>query len=520
MGIEALVKGLLQTLTSKEMKTVRTGLPGSVTLTTAGSNPEEGDKENGSATGQQNANAMESDATVDPPPLFLDDPAPLLPPTTNIPVPPVATPFESGDDSSSTTSTTSTNSYSPSHLILSTTPGTRFSSLIHTLILPSDLGASHFLSNLLPHLPHLSKIIFTLSENTRLTTLSLLVDHVGPRLRVVDFLKLSVSGDSMVLAGQERIVELLNKAVNLRRLGVDGLLLSDGVAKRLLFVLKLNSTLVHPASGALGNGLQELYLGGKCQVPVSFLEGLKNSCKILTEFHLQPNLKVVPLASATDANNNNSNDMTGFDLKGFVAHFGGTLKKLTVVGCDRWKVRGNIGGGGILSGILASCPHLVFLHLRSDHIDFNFFKSLVALSSPPPPASSSFPPNGDGGLQEMEVDGGEKGEGGRKFKLELLVVQMGFGAGAANEYPTTATVPPIQLSLASTQFYTFSTHILVIHSTGVTWPETMDGQRDVLRRAGWMGTALSSTASAGKGNDDGVHDGTNGEILAHESDFD
>ena len=80
------------------------------------------------------------------------------------------------------------------------------------------------------------------------------------------------------------MLKLFNHAPNLERFGAQGLVLSEAYAKRVAFVWKLNARLKHEKSGAMGEGLKELYLGPGSSIPVSFLRGLVESMPRLRKY--------------------------------------------------------------------------------------------------------------------------------------------------------------------------------------------------------------------------------------------
>lgn len=126
--------------------------------------------------------------------------------------------------------------------------------------------------SLLPNLRQITLASAKLLKNSQLT--SIVTHTVGPALRSLDHVYLGVNEDLSTRI--EQIISLLNHAPNIERLGVagEGFNLSEAYAKRLSFVLKLNSCLKHRQTDTLGVGLRHLYLGPGCSIPISFLRGL------------------------------------------------------------------------------------------------------------------------------------------------------------------------------------------------------------------------------------------------------
>lgn len=147
-----------------------------------------------------------------------------------------------------------------------------------------DSCLAYFLGQL-PHLPELREIVLASSKHLKTSQLATVVLHTaGPSLRTLDHTYFGTNEDLSLRC--EQILSLLNHAPNLEKLGVigEGFNLTEVYAKRLSFVLKLNSCLRHRQTDALGVGLRHLYLGPGCSIPVSFLRGLKDCAPRLTRF--------------------------------------------------------------------------------------------------------------------------------------------------------------------------------------------------------------------------------------------
>lgn len=134
-----------------------------------------------------------------------------------------------------------------------------------------------YLMSSLPLMPKLQDIQLYSPRHLRNQQLTSLVANVaGPNLRSLDHVYPSNTDD---LHGRcESFLTLLNGSPNLSKFGVhgDGFNLSEAYTKRLMFILKLNATLKHRQTDALGVGLQHLYLGPGCSIPAAFLRGLKD----------------------------------------------------------------------------------------------------------------------------------------------------------------------------------------------------------------------------------------------------
>nr|CRX79038.1 hypothetical protein [Leucosporidium scottii] len=235
-----------------------------------------------------------------------------------------------------------------------------------------DSCLTYFLSQL-PYLPKLREIVLASSKHLKTNQLASIVLHTaGTSLRTLDHAYLGTNEDLSLRC--EQILSLLNHAPNLEKLGVtgEGFNLTEAYAKRLSFVLKLNSCLRHRQTDALGVGLRHLYLGPGCSIPVSFLRGLK-------DLHIKTGVKILADSSPMG--------QQPFDLRAFAASWGGQLTALTLVGVEGFSTR------GYLDDVLKLCPSLVSLHLRSDHITFAFFKTIQDLVFKPdpdhPPAAGS-----------------------------------------------------------------------------------------------------------------------------------
>ncbi|KAK4699685.1 hypothetical protein P7C70_g6575, partial [Phenoliferia sp. Uapishka_3] len=154
-------------------------------------------------------------------------------------------------------------------------------SLVHSFTLcPDSLHTS--LTTLLPQLTSLTRLIFFTSTYFKNASLALLPAKVGPKLKVLDKISFNSAEDE---GGRlEGLLGVLNRAINLERLGVQGLVLAEAGAKRVSFVLRLNSVLIHQESGAKGVGLKELYLGPGSSLPISFIRNLPTSAPRLTKY--------------------------------------------------------------------------------------------------------------------------------------------------------------------------------------------------------------------------------------------
>lgn len=197
-----------------------------------------------------------------------------------------------------------------------------------------DSCLTYFISALQSKLtPKLREVQLQSSKHLKNAQLASMVQLIaGPKLRSLDHISVNATED--VSTRCESFLTLFNHAPNLERFGVmgEGFQLSEAYAKRLLFILKLNSTLKHRQTDALGVGLRHLYLGPGCSIPVSFLRGLKDSAPHLSSLHVKTGVKVL-----TD-----SNGALPFDLHAFVASFGSQLTALTLVGTEGFSIRGNL----------------------------------------------------------------------------------------------------------------------------------------------------------------------------------
>ncbi|KAL8286612.1 hypothetical protein RQP46_004140 [Phenoliferia psychrophenolica] len=318
-----------------------------------------------------------------------------------------------------------------------------------------------FIIQLLPHLPSISAIKLTPSANLSNAHLAILATRAGPSLKSLDHLTFSPAEDE--LARIESLIALHNRAVNLEHWSVRGLVLSESSAKRLAFVLKLNSLLVHKESGANGVGLRELYLGHGCSFPISFLRNLQVTAPHLTKLWVKAGVSIVADSTAQG--------QLPFDLRAFAQQWGGQLTALTLVGTHSFSTQ------GYFNDILILCPLLTTLHLRSDHITFAFFRTLKELCLPESPmdvdvslaANSSEHTDADVDLTPA------------RLKLEKLAIQYRLPIG-----DSTMTKGLSNISISRQHLHAFASLTLSIEAKVLAWPTEMAGQRDVLDRASWM----------------------------------
>ncbi|KAL8286637.1 hypothetical protein RQP46_004165 [Phenoliferia psychrophenolica] len=319
-----------------------------------------------------------------------------------------------------------------------------------------------FIGSLLPHLSSLSALTLTPSANLKNSSLASLAVQLGPSLKSLDHLTFNATEDD--LARIESLISLHNRAVNLEHWSVRGLVLSEANAKRLAFVLKLNSLLVHKESGAKGVGLRELYLGHGCSFPISFLRNLQVTAPHLTKLWIKAGVSIVADSTAQG--------QLPFDLRSFAQQWGGQLTALTLVGTHSFSTQ------GYFNDILILCPLLTTLHLRSDHITFAFFRTLKELCLPESPmdvdASSS--PKSPNSSEHDDVDVEPA-----RLKLQSLAIQHRLPIGDA-----TTTKGLSSITIPRQHLHIFSYLILLIEAKGLVWPTEMAGQRDVLDRASWM----------------------------------
>ncbi|ORY78907.1 hypothetical protein BCR35DRAFT_304937 [Leucosporidium creatinivorum] len=322
-----------------------------------------------------------------------------------------------------------------------------------------DSCLTYFLGQL-PHLPRLREIVLASSKHLKTNQLASIVLHTaGPSLRSVDHAYLGTNEDLSLRC--EQILSLVNHAPNLEKLGVmgEGFNLTEAYAKRLSFVLTLNSCLKHRQTEALGVGLCHLYLGPGCSIPVSFLRGLKDCAPRLTTLHIKTGVKILADSSPMG--------QQPFDLHGFAASWGGQLTELTLVGVEGFSTR------GYLDDVLKLCPNLVSLYLRSDHITFAFFKSIQDLVFKPdpdhPPANGivpSFPSS-----QKL------------RHALSVLAIAVRLPPGETSAVKGSIS----SLTIFPSGFLPFANACLRIEArTRLSWPTEMGGQRDVLERAALM----------------------------------
>ncbi|KAI5479909.1 hypothetical protein MNV49_002467 [Pseudohyphozyma bogoriensis] len=355
---------------------------------------------------------------------------------------------------------------------------------------------SYFLHHIMPQTPNLASITFSPARVVKAANFQLLASKAGPSLTSINRLHFPAYDGEDESARLENLLTLFNRAPNLEAFGVQGLSVPELQGRRWLFILKLNSTIKHAASGAKGVGLKSLYFAQGCSIPVSFIRGLQEAAPRLTSLHLKCGVKLLP-----DPRNQ------PFNLRAFVAHYGAQLLHLTIVGIENFSCSGN------LDDILVLAPNLKTLHIRSDHITYAFFHHLSNIITPPleQPSCSQMtfeaPASEGGSLSDGDSDEeyaiavngedvkpviDEKCEklGEDLFKVEVdpsplkldwLAIQYRMPSGEALQAVKqgSVTIPRLRL-------YPFASNVLQIESKGLSWPSEMGGQRDLLERASWM----------------------------------
>ncbi|KAH8918593.1 hypothetical protein BT69DRAFT_566421 [Atractiella rhizophila] len=360
-----------------------------------------------------------------------------------------------------------------------------FGSKVHTLILPETDYAHTHLRPLLKHMPNLHTLQFSrYSPVASSSSTKSFPYYLTPSLRRIVEYNVSphASNDSRV----ETLIDCFNKAPNVEHLSVAGITLSTVQSQRLLFVWRINKNLIHAASGAEGRGLKEIYLGNNCNVGLGFLRGLSESCSSLTSLHIDAGCTV-----STDSTNGTTSH--ALDIKDFVRTWGATLTSLTLVGCSDMPTT---GGNYPFDEVLTVCPHLQTLHLRSDHISFDFFRSILSLHNPPhDPFSSS-------------SEGGAGGEVTEKPKSRLHLCYLRITHTIPS--PGTLIASKDSIVLPNKQaVLLFARTALELEARGISWPSGFDeggrtSQKDMLNRATWLmeGVARKRGIDIGKGKRD------------------
>jgi hypothetical protein len=255
------------------------------------------------------------------------------------------------------------------------------------------------------------------------------------------------------------MIEIFNKCPNVESFSVAGMGLNSVQSSRLLFVWKINSKLIHPGSEALGIGLKYLYFGNGCSIPISFLRSLSESAPNISRFHLDAGASL-----SLDPSTTNGNGNSRFDLKEFVRSFP-NLSSFTFIGNNELPCRNG------LDDILNICHHLETLHVRGDHITFDFFRSILAFNLPleDPFDNSSHPISSPS----------------QRFKLRHLRI--------SHTVPLVTSTPNQRdfITLDGSKILSFSRSCLEIESRGISWPNVWEdsgslSSKDLLMRAIWM----------------------------------
>ncbi|GAA5872617.1 hypothetical protein JCM1840_004855 [Sporobolomyces johnsonii] len=358
-----------------------------------------------------------------------------------------------------------------------------FGTLVRSVVLGTHRDSIAYLCvHFLPLLPNLQTIIFPHDLHASNINLQAFSKNAGSALRIVDYLSFaSTAANDDPVTRVEHIINLFNHAPNIEKFGVSGSLTLTGlVGKRLAFIWKLNASLKHPGSGALGVGLKELYFGNDVSMTVGFLRGLPEAAPRLTKLHIKSGVKIFSDIGAFGR--------TPFDLAAFAAQWG-ALTALTLVGNDAFST------SGTLDAVLKVCPKLRTLHLRADFITYDFFETLAhdLVSKPecPGPAAASLatPEGGNGSAATtasralLEASKKHNGRADEQLlhPLELLVIACRFSDSTTRPATTTSS-----LSIPRSQLLAFSLVVLSFQACGLVYPGEIGGMRDLLRRAGLM----------------------------------
>ncbi|GAA6016981.1 hypothetical protein JCM11491_006118 [Sporobolomyces phaffii] len=348
--------------------------------------------------------------------------------------------------------------------------------LVDTIVIGSCGSVfSTFVETYLQHLWNLQHVFLPRKTNTPLQWFRAFAENATYTLRTVDhlhFLDNHEDNESRV----EAILTLFNAAPNLERFGVSGKLSLDELrGKRLSFVWKLNARLKHTPTGCLGVGLKQLYLGRGVEVTVGFLRSLKQSCPRLTKLHIAAGVKV-----NTDATPQGS---LPFDLAVFATEWS-TLTSLSLVGTDTFST------AGTLDAILKVCPALTHLHVRSDHITYGFFATIVndlALAALPPagPPAERLAPRQIGSETAASTalveasKSYKKGKTGLKHPIRHMAITYRLGNGVDQTQKA-------RVHITGPTIVSFSLLVVAFQARGLAWPDEMGGQRDLLNRAALM----------------------------------
>lgn len=145
----------------------------------------------------------------------------------------------------------------------------------------NEVAQTYFLKHYLQSMPSLVSITLnsgrplSLAQSTSLTTYG-----ASAHIKSLDKLSLANCGDDQV----EQLLTFFNHSPNVEHFGVVGFVLSEALAKRLAFVWKLNSSLIHETSGSLGVGIKSIYFGNGSSIPMLFLKGLGLTAPKLTKY--------------------------------------------------------------------------------------------------------------------------------------------------------------------------------------------------------------------------------------------
>ncbi|GAA5986937.1 hypothetical protein JCM5350_000913 [Sporobolomyces pararoseus] len=349
-----------------------------------------------------------------------------------------------------------------------------FGELVETMVIGSYGSAiSYFFDQYQVNLPNLKHLFFPPRINIASVHLLKFVTHSWYSLRTIDHLYFTQNTEDNELR-VECVLSLFNAAPNLERFGVSGQFALDELrGKRLAFIWKLNARLKHSPTGCLGIGLKQLYFGNGVEMTVNFLRSLKESCPRLTKFHIASGVKI--------ASDTTPQGQTPFDLAAFASQWS-TLTSLTLIGNDTFST------SGTLDTILKVCPSITHLHIRSDHISYNFFATIAnelasaALPRAQAPANLSIrqigseTPASAALVQASKQYRGQ--ETGLKHPLKNLAITCRLGEGGENKGS--------RLHVHKTCILPFSLLLLSFQARGLEWQHELGGQRDMLNRAALM----------------------------------
>ncbi|GAA5901492.1 uncharacterized protein JCM6883_000229 [Sporobolomyces salmoneus] len=354
-----------------------------------------------------------------------------------------------------------------------------FGEIVNTILIGTySSSVTYFFNNYLLNLPNLQHVVFPKNTAITLRQFEKFAQSATYSLRTVKDLYLPSNEDRE--SQIESILTLFNAAPNLESFGVSGNFILDELrGKRLGLIWRLNSRLKHSPTGCLGVGLKELYFGQGCEMTVGFLRSLKENCPRLNKLHITQGVKITLDSTPLGG--------TPFDLASFAVQWS-LLTSFTLIGTDTFNA------SGTLDAILKVNSTITHLHVRSDHISYSFFSSIVndfaKLPSTQllPPRVGVTPTNlatsqigsetpTSNALVEASKNLKYGDKSGLNHSLKHLAITYRLAEGDQK---------PSGLHIPSSKIVPFSLLLLSFQARGLEWPNEMGGQRDLLNRAALM----------------------------------